>query len=147
VTATAEDRARVLGARVARLGTTSPDGGVHLVPVTFALVADRFVTAVDWKPKRTMELQRLANVRRTGTASALVDHYDDTDWMALWWVRLRGSASVAAPGTDAHDGAVAALVARYPQYAERPPEGPAIVLDVAEWRSWSAAPTVAAPSG
>ncbi len=141
------DRDRVLGARVARLGTTSPDGDVHLVPVTFALVEDRFVTAVDWKPKRTTELQRLANVRRTGTASALVDHYDDTDWTALWWVRLRGTAFVADPGTDAHDRAVAALVARYSQYAERPPEGPAIVLDIAEWRSWSATPTLPAERG
>jgi PPOX class probable F420-dependent enzyme len=132
----------VEGARVARLGTVDARGRAHLVPVTFALsparTGRRFVTAVDWKPKRSTELQRLANVRRTGAASALVDHYDDTSWAALWWVRLRGPAFVAEPGSDDHAEAVAALVARYRQYAERPPAGAAIVIEIEEWRSWSA---------
>jgi PPOX class probable F420-dependent enzyme len=124
---------------VATLGTLGVDGSVHLVPCVFALAApDRFVTAVDWKPKKTVELARLANVRRTGTASALVDHYDDADWSALWWVRLSGPARVEAPGGAAHGEAVAALVARYPQYDGRPPEGPAIVIDVTHWQSWQA---------
>ena len=124
---------------MATLGTPAPDGSVHLVPCVFALAEpDRFVTAVDWKPKKTIELARLANVRRTGTASALVDHYDDADWGALWWVRLSGPASVAMPGTAAHGQAVEALVARYPQYDGRPPEGPAIVIDATHWQSWSA---------
>ena len=78
-------------------------------------------------------------MRRAGTAAALVDHYDDRDWGSLWWVRLSGPAAVAAPGTPAHVEAVEALVARYPQYAGRPPEGPAIVIDVISWQSWSAA--------
>ncbi len=143
---TERDWERALRARVARLGTTLPGGGTHLVPVTFALLPadgtgpDRFVTAVDWKPKRTTELQRLANVRRAGTATALVDRYDDSDWSALWWVRMRGPARVVDPGDPEHTEAVVALVARYEQYAGQPPEGPAIVLDVEEWRSWVADP-------
>jgi PPOX class probable F420-dependent enzyme len=96
------------------------------------------VTAVDWKPKRTTELHRLANVRRTGQAGALVDHYEDDDWSALWWVRLRGPAHVADPGTASHAEAAAALAARYRPYDDRPPEGSAIVIDVEEWSWWSA---------
>jgi PPOX class probable F420-dependent enzyme len=136
-------RRLVGGARVARLGTVSADGSAHLVPCTFALVGGRFVTAVDWKPKAPKvagDLVRIRNVRRRGTATALVDRYDDADWSALWWVRLSGPAHVAEPGSAEHGEAVAALAARYDQYAERPPEGPAIVVEVATWRSWSAAP-------
>ncbi|MGH9182239.1 MAG: TIGR03668 family PPOX class F420-dependent oxidoreductase [Acidimicrobiales bacterium] len=136
------ERARSLveGARVAHLATVRTDGRAHLVPVTFAVTGrlERLVTAVDWKPKRGGELARVANVRRTGTATVLVDHYDDADWSALWWVRLAGPARVVDPGTDTHARAIAALVARYAQYAARPPEGPAIEVVIAEWRGWSA---------
>jgi PPOX class probable F420-dependent enzyme len=138
-----EDTARALlvGARVARLGTVGADGTPHLVPCVFALLAgDRFVTAIDWKPKAPKaagDLVRIRNVRRAGVASAVVDHYDE-DWSALWWVRVDGPARVAEPGTDENAEAVAALVARYDQYRDRPPEGPAIVVDVERWRSWSA---------
>jgi PPOX class probable F420-dependent enzyme len=139
-----DDHARSLAlrGRVARLATPGADGTPHLVPCVFAFVGNRFVTAIDWKPKApktTGDLVRVRNVRRAGTASAIVDHYDDADWSALWWVRLSGPARVVEPGTTEHAQVVAALVVRYDQYRDRPPEGPAIVIDVTEWRSWSAA--------
>jgi len=132
----------VAQARVARLATTRPDGRVDLVPITFALMDGeplRLVTAVDHKPKTTTALQRLANIRATPAVTVLVDHYDDTDWSVLWWVRLRGRALVADPGTPAHDETVAALVHRYAQYREVPPAGPAIIVIVDSTRGWSAA--------
>ena len=73
----------------------------------------------------------------------LVDHYDDADWSALWWVRIRGLARVVlADVTDAgerrlHEGAVDALVAKYDQYRDRPPTGPAIVVEPVRWQWWS----------
>ncbi len=124
---------------MARLATLAADGAAHLVPVTFALDrgGERFLTAVDWKPKRTRELRRLADIRADPRVTILVDHYDD-DWSKLWWVRMEGAARVVGAGTD-FDDAIAALVAKYAPYRRRPPEGPAIVVDVQRWRWWSAA--------
>jgi PPOX class probable F420-dependent enzyme len=130
-----EDRVRA--ARVARLATIREDGGVDLVPITFAVDGDQLLTAVDHKPKSTRALRRLDNVRRNPAVTALMDHYDDHDWSALWWVRLRGTAHVVADGA-LFERAVEALVARYPQYREHRPQGPAIVVDIAEWTGWAA---------
>ena len=127
--------AALAGGRVARLATTAADGAVHLVPFCFALIGDRLVSAVDHKPKRTQRLQRLADIEATGRASALVDHYDDADWSALWWVRISGSATVVDAGAALDTAARAALVAKYRQYRDRPPLGPvyAIALDAVRW--------------
>ena len=65
------------------------------MPVCFALVSDRAVSAVDHKPKRTMQLGRLRDIRETGRAVLLVDHYSD-DWSQLWWIRITGPAAVHA---------------------------------------------------
>ncbi len=130
-------RALVEGARVARLGTLSKTGRVDLVPMTFALVDDVMYTAVDHKPKRTTELKRLENVRATPEVSVLVDEYDDTDWTALWWVRLRGLARVIEEGPE-YDMGIDALVAKYEQYRSVRPEGPAMVIELIRWQWWSA---------
>jgi len=107
------------------------------VPVTFALLEpDTLVTAVDHKPKTTRRLQRLANIEGDPRVTVLVDHYDDTDWSVLWWVRARGGARVVDRG-DELDRAVDALVARYPQYVENRPAGPAIVIAVTSWKAWT----------
>ena len=115
------------------------------MPVTFALVGDdRLVTAIDHKPKTTMRLQRLANIDARPEVTVLVDHYED-DWEQLWWVRLRGDAHAVAAG-DEWDEAVAALVARYAQYEERPPDGPVIVVEITSWLGWAWTPTVTGPA-
>jgi PPOX class probable F420-dependent enzyme len=129
-------RRAVEGARVARLATLGPSGRVDLVPMTFALTGDRVVTAVDHKPKTTTELRRLDNIRARPEVTVLVDHYGD-DWNQLWWVRLQGTARVVEVGAE-HRTAVEALVGRYAQYVEQPPTGPTILIDVTQWRWWSA---------
>jgi PPOX class probable F420-dependent enzyme len=133
----AEARSRFAAARVARLATVSAGGQPHLVPVTFAVAADVVFTAVDHKPKRTLALKRLANVAGNPRVTLLVDEYSD-DWSALWWARADGAARVVEPGAPEHGRAVEALVARYSQYRERPPEGPALVVDVERWSGWAA---------
>ena len=60
---TAELRERFASAAVARLATVRPDGAPHLVPVVFAMAGDVVWFAVDAKPKRTTQLQRLTNPR------------------------------------------------------------------------------------
>jgi PPOX class probable F420-dependent enzyme len=132
-----EARALVAEARVARLATTNTGLGVDIVPITFALLpGDRLVSIVDQKPKSTTRLRRLANIAAHPEVTVLVDHYED-DWERLWWVRLRGPATVVAAG-EAFDEALAALVARYPQYVEAPPPGPVVSVAVEEWTAWKA---------
>lgn len=134
-----EARDLALSSPVARLATVNPGLGVDVVPITFALVegadgADRLVTAVDHKPKTTTALRRLRNVDTHPQVTVLVDHYDD-DWERLWWVRIKGRGSVVGDG-EAFDAAVDALVARYPQYREQRPQGPAILIDDLTWTGW-----------
>jgi PPOX class probable F420-dependent enzyme len=129
-------RARLAQARVGRLATVRPDGRPHVVACCFAVEGDRVWTAVDAKPKATSRLQRLANVRANPWASLLADHYED-DWDALWWVRVDGGATVLGPGPE-RERALAALVAKYEQYAAAPPEGEVIAIGVERWRGWAA---------
>ena len=123
-------------APVARLATRSAAGEVHLVPICFAVVAERVVSAVDHKPKRTTRLQRLTDIRTSGRAWLIVDHYDD-DWSQLWWIRVSGRAAVEQSGSDLDVAARAALVAKYEQYRHHRPAGPVywVALDtVTGWR-------------
>ena len=80
-------------------------------------------------------MRRLANVAENPLVSLLVDHYAD-EWSALWWVRADGRGRVL----DAAPEAVALLAARYEQYAESPPAGPVLAVDVERWTGWSASP-------
>ncbi|MGP3920155.1 TIGR03668 family PPOX class F420-dependent oxidoreductase [Nonomuraea sp. 10N515B] len=131
-------RTRFAHARVARLGTTGGDGAPHLAPIVFAVVAETVVTAVDHKPKTTANLRRLRNIRENPQVSLLVDHYDD-DWAQLWWVRADGLARIVEGGTE-REAALDALAHKYPQYRERRPAGPVIVVTVTRWTGWSAIP-------
>jgi PPOX class probable F420-dependent enzyme len=130
-------RRRLGSSRRAVLATVRPDGRPHAVPITFALVGDDLVTAVDHKPKRTQALQRLANIHANPRVSVLVDGYDD-DWSDLWWVRADGPARIVEAGPE-RDAAVAALQHRYRQYVTRPPGGPVIVVRIEALTGWALA--------
>ncbi|MEZ5101673.1 MAG: TIGR03668 family PPOX class F420-dependent oxidoreductase [Thermoleophilia bacterium] len=134
----AEMRELVAAARVARLATLTPSGRLHAVPICFALDGDLVYSAVDAKPKRTLELQRLANVAANPEAALLVDHYEDEDWTRLWWVRLRGPSRTVADPAE-RERALDLLAAKYRQYREARPPGEVLAIAVAEWRGWAAA--------
>ena len=125
-----------MDAPVAVLGTILPDGRPHLVPVTFAAVDEELVTAVDWKPKTGRKLQRITNVEIDPRATLLIHHYAD-DWEELWWVRVDATARIHEQGPD-RDRAISALVAKYQQYREGPPEGAVIALTPKKVSSWAA---------
>ena len=136
-----EARRRFTAARVARLATVDAAGFPHLVPVTFAVAGERIVFAVDAKPKTSTDLRRLRNIRQTGRACLLVDHYDDGDWSQLWWVRADGTASIAAD--EPRRSALAEpLRDKYAQYRVRPPGGPVVEITVTGWRGWAAGGTI-----
>jgi PPOX class probable F420-dependent enzyme len=123
-------------ARVARLVTIDPDGRPNPVPFVFAVEGDVLVSAVDRKPKSSRDLRRLANVRDRPEVAVLIDHYEE-DWERVWWVRLRGRGRVVEDGPE-RDRALAILAGKYRQYRDDPPDGPAILIEIADWRGWSA---------
>jgi PPOX class probable F420-dependent enzyme len=129
-----EARTRFATARVAYLATVTPAGTPHLVPIVFALAGETIYSVVDDKPKRTTELQRLANVRANPRASVLADHYED-DWTKLWWVRADGTTRTLEAIDPEARSAIEALAERYPQQL---PVGPVLAVDVENWTGWSA---------
>ena len=143
----ADKRAFLAAARTAALATIAPDGSPRLVPVCFALVDAADVTEpviytpLDDKPKRVGDPRELARVRdilARPDVSLLVDRWSE-DWTHLGWLRIRGRASLLEPGDapDEHAAAVAALRARYPQYADHHLEDrPIIRIAVVATRSW-----------
>lgn len=130
-----EARARFASARVARLATADSSGRPHVVPIVFSVEGDHVYSAVDAKPKRTTELRRLANVRENSAVALLVDHYDDADWAALWWVRADGYGRVLDQDGAEAQRAIALLGERYPQQRAT---GAVLAVDVEHWRGWSA---------
>ncbi len=130
-------RAQFTTARVARLATVDGDGHPHLVPIVYAVSGAMIYSAVDAKPKSTLELARLRNIRANPGVSVLVDHYAE-DWSQLWWARADADAWIVDPATAEWHVAVAELSDRYAQYRTQPPPGPVLVLAVRRWSGWSA---------
>lgn len=126
-------------ARVVRLATINPDGSPHQIPITFACCsepADAVVFAVDHKPKSGKPLRRVQNLAARPAVCLLADEWAE-DWERLWWARADGMAQVLEE-TDARRAiALAALIARYPQYQEVPPVGPVVWIEVTEWSGWA----------
>ena len=135
-------------ARVARLATASASGRPHLVPVTFALDSggdsgiargtDRIYIAIDHKQKTTTNLKRLRNIQENPAVSLLADHYAE-DWATLWWARADGEAHILPAGDPGRDRPLNLLADKYPQYAERRPDGQVIVIAVSHWTGWASA--------
>jgi PPOX class probable F420-dependent enzyme len=129
-----EMRRRMRDARVARLATVTSGGRPHLVPCCFALEGEVVYSAIDAKPKSTMAVRRLANLRANPYAALLVDHYSE-DWSTLWWVRVDGPGRVLDGGAE-RAAAIAVLTQKYPVYVEEPPPGAVVAIDIVEWRGW-----------
>jgi PPOX class probable F420-dependent enzyme len=133
-----DEARRLLGdARVARLATAGAGGRPHLVPVTFVLDGEGIYIAIDHKPKTTVNLKRLRNIRQNPSVAILADHYEE-DWSLLWWARADGRAAILEPGDAAWRRPVGLLAARYPQYREHRPTGPVIAVEVTGWTAWAA---------
>ena len=129
-------RKRLGRARVARLATVGAASRPHVVPITFVLEGDRIYFAVDSKPKRTTDLQRLRNIAANPSVAVLADHYDE-DWTSLWWVRADGEAAVLGAGEEA-ERAVAQLAERYAQYRQARPSGPVVAISIKRISGWAA---------
>ena len=124
-------------ARVARLGLLDEDRRPRVLPVTFVVHAGSLWSAVDRKPKRDhgREPARVRYLRDNPDAALTVDRYDD-DWSGLAWIQVLGEVAVLP--VDREAAAVAALTAKYPQYAGEPPPGPVLRLQPRRVLCWSA---------
>ena len=114
-----EWRTFVADARTATLTTLAPDGSPAAVPICFVLLGGVLYSPLDEKPKRAADPRTLARVRHLladPRASLLVQHWDE-DWTRLAFIDLRVSGALLEPGSEEHAPAVAALRAKYPQYA------------------------------
>ena len=118
-------RAFLESARTATLATIAADGGPRLVPICF-IVGDGgsgpvIYTPLDDKPKAVTDVRDLERVRdivARPDVALLVDRWSE-NWSRLGWVRVTGKAVLCEPADSPaeHTAAVAALRAKYPQYA------------------------------
>jgi len=135
---TGDHRRFVSEARTATLGTIAEDGRPRLVPICFVLDRDVLFTPIDEKPKEASDLRQLARIRdieRRADVTVLVDRWDE-DWHRLAWLRIDGRASLAEGPAD-RAPAIAALRAKYPQYAGHDLEArPLIRIAIERVRSW-----------
>jgi PPOX class probable F420-dependent enzyme len=129
-------RAELEGGRVARMAYLDANGQPRVLPVTYALADGAVWSAIDRKPKVKDVPARVEWLRREPRAGLCVDVYDD-DWSKLAWVQLVGEVDVL----DLDDGPAGldALVDKYAPYADEPPQGPLLRLEVERSMSWRAA--------
>jgi PPOX class probable F420-dependent enzyme len=143
------ERAFVVAMRRAILATESPEGRARLVPVCFVLMNEvdalgraLVYTPIDEKPKQSPDPRTLARVRDLlvlPAATLVVDRWEE-DWSRLGWVRLYGRGELLEPEpreVEEHAAAVAALRAKYPQYADHAlDDRPVIKVAVDRVVSW-----------
>ena len=134
-------RAFLHAMRRAVLATIAGDGHPRPVPICFVLSPDEPIlyTPIDEKPKRATDAGSLARVRDLTADDRVVilaDRWDE-DWTHLAWLRLEGRARLLEPpdptatadATESeHSRAVAALRAKYDQYAEHRLETRPLIL-------------------
>jgi PPOX class probable F420-dependent enzyme len=136
----AEALNRVRLARVGRMATLTPEGRPHVVPFVFVLIGEdadlHAYWLVDRKQKRSRFLRRVENIKANAAVEFVVDGYDE-DWDRLWWVRVSGTGRVVRSRTE-RAKAIAALRAKYPQYAATPQPGPLIGIDIDRISGWEA---------
>lgn len=131
-------RARLAAHDHGVLSTVYPEGGVHSIPIVYAVDdADRIGMPIDRvKPKTTMQLQRRSNLEADPRATLLVQHWDAADWSRLWWVRAELEHLPEAD--DALRAAFSTLLAgRYAQYRDEPFDR-ILVFRVVRFTGWAA---------
>ena len=148
-TLTSGERRLLNSARTAVLATIDPAGRPRLVPICYVALDEAGVggavlySPLDAKPKRVADPHRLARVRdivARPEVSLLVDRWDE-DWTRLGWIRLRGFAKLIEPDDGADETergvVIAALRAKYPQYADHDLETRLLIrIAITDASSW-----------
>ena len=142
------ERAFLAVARRAVLATIDPEGQPRLVPICHVVGDDDklgrplLYTPIDDKPKATpnpRQLSRMRDLLILPAATILADRWDE-DWTRLGWLRVYGRAEILEPQpheVKEHAWAVAALRAKYAQYADhRLEDKPIIRIAIDRARAW-----------
>src|SRR5262249_49612799 len=103
--------------RVARLATADETGHPAAIPVCYVFSSGYLYSAIDDKPKAVapQRLKRIRNIEANPHVAVVIDDYGE-DWSKLAYVLITGEGEILYPGSDEHDGAVALLRRKYPQY-------------------------------
>jgi PPOX class probable F420-dependent enzyme len=131
--------ARLRMTQVARLATRDEGGWPHVIPVCFVYHREAFYTPLDRKPKRAgvEKLARVRNIEANPEVALLLDEYDE-DWEKLWYILVRGRASILRNGGEQEE-VVVQLRNKYAQYASLrllPEEAPVIRVVPVKIISW-----------
>jgi PPOX class probable F420-dependent enzyme len=105
--------------RIGHLATADSPGSPHLVPICFVYDGQAIYSAIDHKPKRRTGygMKRIRNILENPRVAFLVHHYEE-DWQRLYYVLIRGTASILESGPE-HQRALWLLEDKYVQYRER----------------------------
>ena len=105
--------------RIGHLATADGTGAPHLVPICFTYDGQAIYSAIDHKPKRRTgySMKRIRNIVENPRVAFLVHHYEE-DWQQLYYVLIRGPASILESGPE-RQRALALLEDKYVQYQER----------------------------
>ena len=105
-------------ARVARLATVDRECRPHVVPVCFVYDGRALYTALDLKPKRTApkKLARVRHIQKRPDVTLLLDEYQE-NWANLWYILIRGKATLVEVPSREYQQAHSLLRSKYPQYA------------------------------
>jgi len=112
-------------ARVARLATVDSECRPYLVPVVFTFDGKDYYIPIDRKAKRSKseDLKRVTNIQSNPNVALLIDFYDE-DWTKLYFLMIRGKASLISNKEGQTQNKVSLLLKKahkllyqkYPQY-------------------------------
>lgn len=121
------------------LSTAYPEGGIHSIPVVYAMDdEDRIGMPIDRvKPKTTMQLQRRSNLEADPRGTLLVQHWDAADWSKLWWARVE-LEHLPDADDELRKAFSGRLAARYRQYRDEPFDR-ILVFRAVRYSGWDAA--------
>ena len=133
-----KDSAYIASFRVGRLATINENSSAHIVPIVFANDQSNLYFAIDSKKKKTTNLKRIMNIKRTGRATLLFDSYRE-NWKNLSYLLIYCKASIVE-GQE-KQRAILMLKQKYKQYSRgKYLRGDAIIVKLApsKIRRWHA---------
>jgi len=109
-----------------------------VVPICFVLDSKALYTPIDEKPKGSTpeQLGRVQNIQQHPESTLVVDHYEE-NWERLFWIQLRGKASIYQSNAENHANIISKLRDKYPQYTDhRLESNPVIKLSIQKVITW-----------
>ena len=133
--------AKVRSARVGRLATITPSPPrILFLRLRDARTRPDHVVywAVDHKPKRSSELQRINNMKMNPFVEFVVDDYDDREPVVVGPVFGNRRDWSMTPSNGGRRST--RWPSKYRRYVVEPPDGPVVAIDIDRISGWQATP-------